>query len=199
MFQTSDDTPSIHLGLVANQYSVINRKPPLTPPLSEQYTVNCCGSCSPPLALVARVVSLSYVSSRYGYRQFIVRCSVIISHLYELDGSCTVLSVTSIMDPIMNSQPIKVIDAKGFNSFKYPRIVHNGYLYYFGKKCTNHLQWKCYRVVSLKCPAVLRTTTDMSEIMYISVDHEHVHANDLVKIKALKNKINEHKQSSLSR
>ncbi|XP_050054521.1 putative uncharacterized protein DDB_G0282133 isoform X1 [Aphis gossypii] len=102
------------------------------------------------------------------------------------------------MDPIMNSQPIEVIDTNGFNKFKYPAIVHNGYLYHFHKKCKRHLRWRCCRRLSWKCPAVLRMTRGMSEIAHITVDHEHIHANDLDAIEAFKNVINKHKQSSLS-
>jgi len=97
----------------------------------------------------------------------------------------------------MTPQHLEVIPTKTIKPFKYPRLAHNGYLYHFHKKCIHHLRWKCNRVYSLKCPAVLRTNMDMLELTHIAVDHEHVHGHDSVAIEALKAKLNIHKQSSL--
>ncbi|KAF0771293.1 putative protein phosphatase isoform X2 [Aphis craccivora] len=96
----------------------------------------------------------------------------------------------------MTPQHFEVIDTRTIRPFKYPRLAHNGYLYHFHKKCTHHLRWKCNRVYSLKCPAVLRTNINYEQ-GHIVVDHEHVHGYDFIAIEALKTRINVVKQSSL--
>lgn len=91
---------------------------------------------------------------------------------------------------------LELIEAKLLKPFKYPRIVHNGFLYHFHKRCSRHLRWKCNRVYSLKCPAVLKTTADLLDLEYVAVDHDHVHDSDEIAIAELRMKISIHKKSS---
>jgi hypothetical protein len=154
------------------------------------------GSCSPPLAWFARGVSFSSVPPLSGCRQFNVRrrCSDAQS-LFVIRAESTVVvnySVTPIMTPV----PLEIIETKILKPFKYPRVVHEGYLYHFHKKCSRHLRWKCNRVYSLKCPAVIRTNLDILNPQCIAVDHEHVHGNDLVAIEQLKLKLRLHQTST---
>jgi len=72
---------------------------------------------------------------------------------------------------------------------KHPRVAHNGFLYHFHKKCKRHLRWKCNRVFAMKCPCVLRTSTNIEDLRIIGIDHEHVHPIDTTSIAILKLKL----------
>ncbi|XP_060844932.1 uncharacterized protein LOC132924542 [Rhopalosiphum padi] len=97
----------------------------------------------------------------------------------------------------MTPEPLELIDTEPLNPFKNPRLVHEGYLYYFHKKCNHHLRWKCSRVYSFKCPAVLKTNLDMLNLKCIAIDHEHVHGNDLIAVEELKLKLRINQISTL--
>ncbi|XP_026805698.1 probable protein phosphatase DDB_G0282105 isoform X2 [Rhopalosiphum maidis] len=89
----------------------------------------------------------------------------------------------------MTPVPIEIIDTKILKPFKYPRLVHEGYLYHFHKKCSRHLRWKCNRVYSFKCPAVLKTNLDLLNPRCVAIDHEHVHGDDSIAVEQLKLKL----------
>ncbi|XP_025200446.1 uncharacterized threonine-rich GPI-anchored glycoprotein PJ4664.02-like [Melanaphis sacchari] len=93
-------------------------------------------------------------------------------------------------------EPIEIINIDVLGPYKYPKLVHDGYMYHFHKKCSHHLRWKCNRVFSMKCPAVLKTNLDMLNLKYITVDHEHVHGNDIDFIEAIKVKLDVHRNST---
>ncbi|CAI6361837.1 unnamed protein product [Macrosiphum euphorbiae] len=84
---------------------------------------------------------------------------------------------------------LEIIDAGLLRPFKYPRLVYQGFLFHYHKKCKRHIRWKCSRVSKANCQAVLRTTLDMNRPRLIQFDHEHLHEKDTHSIDRLKMKI----------
>lgn len=84
---------------------------------------------------------------------------------------------------------MEIIEIETRKPFKHPRIAMNGYLYHFHKKCSHHLRWKCNKVFSMKCPSILKTTLDVLDLQFLSIDHDHVHDGDQNMIDMLKLKV----------
>ncbi|XP_060865118.1 rhoGEF domain-containing protein gxcJ-like [Metopolophium dirhodum] len=96
----------------------------------------------------------------------------------------------------MSEDILEVIDSRLMKPYKYPRIVYKGYLFHYHKSCNHHIRWKCNRVYSMNCQAVLRTSLDVERPKLIQFDHEHQHEDDTDSIFELKMKIMAHRNTS---
>lgn len=96
----------------------------------------------------------------------------------------------------MSEDVLEVVDTRLLKPYKYPRIVYKGYLFHFHKSCKNHYRWKCNRVYSMNCQAVIQTSLDMERPKLIKFDHHHIHEEDTDSIFELKMKILAHRNTS---
>lgn len=81
---------------------------------------------------------------------------------------------------------LELIETKTLKHYKNPRAAFQGYLFVFQKKCKEYCRWKCTRIVSYRCPCVLKTSLDIHDMHIVGIDHEHNHPDDMKAINDLK-------------
>jgi len=65
---------------------------------------------------------------------------------------------------VYNDNAMEVLKTKNH------KIAHNGFIYYFQKKCSNFKRWRCSKFSSIKCPSVLKTSLNIENPIFIGLD-----------------------------
>ncbi|KAF0715995.1 FLYWCH-type domain-containing protein [Aphis craccivora] len=58
---------------------------------------------------------------------------------------------------------------------KYPQVAYLGFLFNFHKECSNFICWRCSKNSSMKCLCFLKTSLNINNPIFISVNNDYVH------------------------
>lgn len=89
---------------------------------------------------------------------------------------------------------IELIDTKPLSKkykFKHPRVVVDGFLFIFDKKCLRYIRWRCYNHKNMMCGTILKTNRNLQQIHILDINYQHTHDNISVRkvIEDLKTKV----------